>query len=209
MGCFVGAWPGVEWVRRRKLGVTFPLAWKRGKPTCAPTRFPRRDVAKFSSARAASTLAHSKTSPGNSCLHDRPRVPSWLNGESSDSPFFQALNSLMKENPDHESERTRTSDGTSPHEVASRLVDLASRFALTRAKWWFTVKRRAPAHLASRIRCCAFGSRANWNVTARESTRPVREMISAVRCWSIGLSIDARCDRHSLPESLNEATVLK
>src|SRR5664280_708540 len=134
MGCFVGAWPGVEWLRRRKLGVTFPLAWKRGKPTCAPSRLPRRDVAKFSSARAASTLAHSKTSPGNSCRHDKPRVPSSLTNESSDLPFFHALKSLMKLNLDHDSVGLKNSDSVTSSSWESRSSVLTSRLAFTRAR---------------------------------------------------------------------------
>src|SRR5487761_2443891 len=96
--------PDVARLRNRKLGVTFPFAWKRGNPTGAPLRCPRRDAAKFSSARAASTLAHSKTSPGSSWHQVRPRVPSSLTGESADSPFFHALNSLMNEKVDQDKE---------------------------------------------------------------------------------------------------------
>ena len=97
MGWLEGARPGVARLRNRKLGVTLALAWKRGNPTGDPLRWPRLDAAKFSSAWAASTLAHSKTSPGSSWRQTRPRVPSSLIKESSDFPFFQALNSLMKE----------------------------------------------------------------------------------------------------------------
>jgi hypothetical protein len=91
-------------LRNRKLGVTFPLAWKRGNPTGVPLRSPRRDAEKFSSARAASTEAHSKTSWGSSWRQTRPQLPSSFNGESSASPFFQALNSLMNEKADQDSE---------------------------------------------------------------------------------------------------------
>ena len=105
MGWLEGALPGVARLRSRKLGVTFPLAWKRGNPTGAPLRSPRRDAEKFSSARAASTDAHSKTSLGSSWRQARPRVPSSLTGESSDCPFFQALNSLMKEKADQDKRR--------------------------------------------------------------------------------------------------------
>src|ERR1019366_7265975 len=104
MGWPEGSRPGVARLRRRKLGVTLPLAWKRGNRTDVPLRSPRREAEKFSSARAASTEAHSKMSLGSSWRQTRPRLPSSLTGESSDSPFFQALNSLMKEKPDQESE---------------------------------------------------------------------------------------------------------
>ena len=133
----------------------------------------RLDAEKFSRARAASTLAHSKTSPGSSCRQVRPQLPSSLTGESSDSPFFQALNSLMKEKVDQDSEAVEGSHVSALSEGDSLSADRASRLAFTRARWWFTVKRRAPAHLANKILCCAFGSRANWNVTDRESTCPV------------------------------------
>jgi len=66
MGWLEGAVPDVARLRNRKLGVTLPFAWKRGNPTGDPLRFPRRDAEKFASARAASTLAHSKTSLGSS-----------------------------------------------------------------------------------------------------------------------------------------------
>jgi hypothetical protein len=69
-----------------------------------PLRSPLLDVTKFVSAWDASELAHSKTSHGNSCRHVSPRDPSSLRGESSEVPFFQALNSFMKANFDHESE---------------------------------------------------------------------------------------------------------
>src|SRR5487761_2220018 len=104
MGWLEGARTDVARLRNRKLGVTFPFAWKRGNPTGVPLRFPRLDAEKISRAWAASTLAHSKTSPGSSWRQARPRLPSSLTGESTDSPFFHALNSLMKENPDQDSE---------------------------------------------------------------------------------------------------------
>ena len=129
-----GAVADVARLRNRKLGVTLPLAWKRGNPTGVPLRFPRLDAEKFSSARAASTLAHSKTSPGSSWRQARPRVPSTLTGESSDWPFFQALNSLMNEKPDQESEGVDGSPGSPLSERTSRSVDLASRLAFTRAR---------------------------------------------------------------------------
>jgi len=84
---------------------------------------------------AASTLAHSKTSPGNSWRQMSPRVPSSLIGESSALPFFQALNSLMKENPDQDSEEAGGSAGVTSSDDASRSADLASRLAFTRARW--------------------------------------------------------------------------
>src|SRR5665213_1418337 len=106
-----------------------------------------------------------------------PRVPSSLAGASSDSPFIQALNppSLMKEKADQESAAVDGSAETLLSERVSRSVDRASKLDFTRARWWFTVKRRAPAHLTRRILCSTFGSRANWNVTARERTWPVWE----------------------------------
>ena len=129
MGWLEGACPGVARLRNRKLGVTFPLAWKRGNPTSAPRRSPRLAAAKFSNARAASTLAHSKTSPGSSWRQTRPRVPSSFTGESSDSPFFQALNSLMKEKAVQESEGVEVARlATFSH--ASRSVDLAVQIGL-------------------------------------------------------------------------------
>jgi hypothetical protein len=170
MGWLEGAVPGVARLRSRKLDVTRPLAWKRGNPTGVPLRSPRREAEKFSSARAASSLAHSKMSLGSSWRHPRPRLPSSLTGESSDFPFFQALNSLMKEKADQESEVVDGSHGSPLSQRDSRSADRASRLAFTRARWWFRVKRRAPAHLARKIFCVAFGSRANWNVTALEST---------------------------------------
>src|ERR1035437_633801 len=105
-----GARPGVARLRRRKLGVRFPLAWNRGNPTGAPPRSPCRDVEKFSRARAASTEAHSKTSLGSSWRQVKPRLPSSLTGESSVSPFFQALNSLMKEKAAQDSEEVDDSN---------------------------------------------------------------------------------------------------
>ena len=81
----------------------------------------------------------------------------------------------MKEKVDQDSEGVDGSRESPPSERASRSTDRVSRLALTRARWWLTVKRRAPAHLASRIFCSTFGSRANWKVTARGSTSPVCE----------------------------------
>jgi len=107
MGWLDGALPGVARLRNRNLGATLPLAWKRGNPAGVPLRSPRLDAEKFSRARAASTLAHSKTSPGSSWRQERPRVPSSLTSESSDCPFFQALNSLMKEKAVQESEGSK------------------------------------------------------------------------------------------------------
>jgi len=80
------------------------LGQEAGNRTDVPLRSPRREAEKFSSARAASTEAHSKMSLGRSWRQARPQLPSSLTGESSASPFFQALNSLMKEKPDQESE---------------------------------------------------------------------------------------------------------
>jgi hypothetical protein len=47
-------------------------------------------------------LAHSKTSAETKLLQARPLVPSSFFGESSSSPFFQALKLLMNEIFDHE-----------------------------------------------------------------------------------------------------------
>ena len=135
MGWLEGDIPDVARLRKRKLGVTFPLAWKRGNPTGVPPRSPRREAEKFSSARAASTLAHSKTSLGSSWRQARPQLPSSLTGKSSDSPFFQALNSLMKEKADQESEGVDGSHGSPLSQRDSRSADRASRFAFTLARW--------------------------------------------------------------------------
>src|ERR1035437_1885653 len=110
MGWPDGDCPTFARVRNRKLGATFPLVWKWGNPTGVPPRSPRREAEKFSRARAASTEAHSKTSLGSSWRQVKPRVPSSLTGESSISPFFQALNSLMKEKAAQDSEEVDDSN---------------------------------------------------------------------------------------------------
>ena len=75
----------------------------------------------------------------------------------------------MNENAAQDREGVDDSQGAPPSERISRSVARASRLTFTRARWWFIVKRRAPAHLARRIFCSGLGSRANWNVTALES----------------------------------------
>jgi len=100
----------------------------------------------------------------------------------------------MKENPDQDKESVDGSHVSPLSERTSRSADRASKLVFTQARWWLTVKRRAPAHLAKRNLCCAFGSRANWNVTARERTSPMCEKIGIVGREATAPSKGTRCD---------------
>jgi len=106
-----------------------PLAAKRGKPTTAPARWPFFEPSQFARAWAASLLAHSKTDSGISPRQDRPRVASSFTGELSSCPFFQALNSLMKEILDQE----RPGVSAAPQYAFSD--DRTYRLSFTRPRW--------------------------------------------------------------------------
>ncbi len=104
--------PGAARLRSRNAGLVLCLALNFGNPTGRPLRVPAREAAKFASACAASTLAHSNTSADTSPRQASPRLPLSLTGQSGAVPFFHAFISLMNENFDHDNGGVSSSSGT-------------------------------------------------------------------------------------------------
>src|SRR5512132_1955788 len=94
-------------LRSRKLSRQRPLRLAFGNPVRPPLRVPARDWAWAASARPKSTAASSNTCAVTSCRHIRPvtcllLVPSEPTTDTrpASSDVFQALNALIRSNPD-------------------------------------------------------------------------------------------------------------
>src|SRR5215207_5119699 len=100
--------PLPDLLRSRKLSRQRPLRLRLGNPTRRPLRTAALASVWAESARPRSTAASSNTCAETACRHPRPvtclmMVPSGAttNSRPASSVFFQALNALIRSNPDH------------------------------------------------------------------------------------------------------------